>query len=174
MIVLRFVISFFFIIRGVDIFLFFLSFFFLCELYFGLEFGYIRGVFFCGGWGFVLCILRIVVVILMYWGGGLFNIFRGFYVFFLWLIFIRLIVCFKRNSFFIFYFGFEFVVVPIFFLVIFFGYSVDRVLSSLYIFLYTILTSLPFLMFLFYNDLFFGTLSFIYVELSNRLEVCYY
>lgn len=96
------------------------------------------------------------------------------YVFLLWIIFIRLILCFRRNNFFLFYFGFEFVVLPIFFIMLIFGYSVDRVLASLYMFLYTLFTSLPFLLFLLYSDSVFHSLSLIYNELSLRVDVSYY
>jgi len=82
--------------------------------------------------------------------------------------------CFKRNNFFLFYLSFEFVVVPIFLMIIMFGYRIDRVLASLYMFLYTLFTSLPFLLFLLRGEVVFCSLSFFYGELISGFEFSYF
>jgi len=58
-------------------------------------------------------------------------------------------------------------------MILLFGYRLDRVLASLYMFLYTLLTSLPFLMFLLYNEVVFYSMSLLYDELVNKLEFLY-
>jgi len=90
------------------------------------------------------------------------------------MIFVRLMFCFRRNNFFLFYLRFEFVVLPIFLIMLMFGYSVDRVLASLYMFLYTLLTSLPFLLFLLYNEVILYSLNLVYDELSGKVDIFYY
>src|SRR5205823_10044527 len=45
--------------------------------------------------------------------------------------------------------------------------------ASLYMFLYTLLTSLPFLLFLLYNEIAFFSLSLVYNELFEKLEFSY-
>lgn len=89
------------------------------------------------------------------------------------MIFVILMFCFKTNSFFLFYLRFEFVVVPIFLMIIMFGYRIDRVLASLYMFIYTLFTSLPFLMFLLNGEVVFNSLRFMYSELVDNFEFSY-
>lgn len=62
-------------------------------------------------------------------------------------IMIVLFLVFFSIDLFLFYFFFEFVVVPIFLIVILVGRSVERLQSSLYLFLYTLVSSMPFLIF---------------------------
>ena len=173
MIIFRFILFFIFIFQGVDIFLLFIVFYFLYEIFVGFNLGFLGSIFFCGGWGYVLCLLRVIIVILIYLRGRALKVFNKRYIFLLWIIFISLIFCFKVNDFFLFYFRFEFVVVPIFLIMLIFGYSIDRVLASLYIFLYTLFTSLPFLLFLLYNEVCIGSLNLLYQELIGKLEVFY-
>jgi len=47
-----------------------------------------------------------------------------------------------------FYIRFEFTVIPIFLLILGWGYSVNRLQAGLFMFLYTLVTSLPFLLLL--------------------------
>lgn len=174
MIVFRFILFvFFFMAYGVDVFLFSLSVYFLYELFVGFGLGFWSNIFFCGSWGYVLCLLRVMIVMLMYWRGGILGSYVRGYLLLLWMIFVGLIFCFKSNNFFLFYLRFEFIVVPIFLMILLFGYRLDRVLASLYMFLYTLLTSLPFLMFLLYNEVVFYSMSLLYDELVNKLEFLY-
>lgn len=67
-----------------------------------------------------------------------------------------------------FYFIFEFVVVPIFLLIIIVGMSIERLQSALYLFLYTLVSSIPFLVFALVIYLDFGSLRFF------SIETCFY
>lgn len=174
MIIFRFIVFLLFLfLQGVDVFLFMISIYFLYEVFVGYNLGFLGALFFCGSWGFILCLLRIFIISLIYWGGGILNFYKRSYVFLLWLIFVSLMFCFKINNFFLFYLRFEFVVVPIFLIILMYGYRIDRVLASLYIFLYTLFTSLPFLLFLFYNDFVLHSFNLVYRELVERVDVFY-
>jgi NADH-ubiquinone oxidoreductase chain 4 len=59
-----------------------------------------------------------------------------------------LVGCFMLGDFFIFYIRFEFTVIPIFLLILGWGYRVNRLQAGLFMFLYTLVTSLPFLLLL--------------------------
>lgn len=174
MIILRFIFFLFLLIfQGVEVFLLSIAFYFLYEIFVGFNLGFLSNVFFCGGWGYILCLLRIIIIILMYWRGGILKSFKWIYLFLLWIIFFSLMICFKRNNFFLFYLRFEFVVVPVFLMIVLFGYRIDRVLASLYMFMYTLFTSLPFLLFLLYNEIVFCSISLVYDELIDKIEVYY-
>jgi len=77
-----------------------------------------------------------------------------------------LAICFSVSSFFLFYIIFELVVVPTFFLILGWGYSVERLQAALYIFVYTLFASLPFLLFLIYleNYSFSRNINFSYFD----------
>lgn len=60
----------------------------------------------------------------------------------------------------IFYFSFEFVVVPIFLMVLIIGRRMERLQSAIYLFLYTLISSMPFLVFIIIFFLKIGTLRF--------------
>nr|YP_010516620.1 NADH dehydrogenase subunit 4 [Spinibdella lignicola]UXN44121.1 NADH dehydrogenase subunit 4 [Spinibdella lignicola] len=76
-----------------------------------------------------------------------------------------LMLSFVVWDFFYFYLMFEFSVIPMFLLIVGWGYSVERIQAGMYMFLYTMFFSLPFLMFL----MFFVGLS----GNSNYLEMQY-
>lgn len=61
----------------------------------------------------------------------------------------------------IFYFSFEFVVVPIFLMVLMIGRRVERLQSALYLFLYTLISSIPFLVFIIFFFEKVGSLMFV-------------
>jgi len=63
-------------------------------------------------------------------------------------ILIGLLICFLLRNYFLFYVRFEFTVIPIFLLIIGWGYRFNRLQAGFYIFLYTLSTSLPFFLFL--------------------------
>lgn len=63
------------------------------------------------------------------------------------LITIILLLCFYSINFFSFYFFFELVVIPTFFIILGWGYSSERIQAGAYLFLYTLIASLPFLIF---------------------------
>lgn len=61
-----------------------------------------------------------------------------------------LILVFGTRDLAIFYFSFEFIVVPIFLMVLFVGGIFERLQSGYYLFLYTLVSSMPFLLFVIY------------------------
>lgn len=66
----------------------------------------------------------------------------------------RLVLTFLRNRFLLFYIIFEVSLLPIFFLILGYGYQPERVQAGIYIFFYTLLGSLPlfiFILFIFYK-----------------------
>jgi len=74
-----------------------------------------------------------------------------------------LLLRFICTHFFLFYVSFEFVVVPTFFLILGMGYSVERLQAGLYIFVYTLLASIPFL---------FLIVNFDFFSFSYKFDVC--
>jgi len=75
-------------------------------------------------------------------------IFREFMGIIIILVFL-LLFTFSFSSLFLFYVGFEFTIVPTFLLILGWGYRVERFQAGLYIFIYTLMASLPFLLLLF-------------------------
>lgn len=71
-----------------------------------------------------------------------------------------LLVVFLRVDSMLFYFSFEFVVVPIFLMVLTMGRSLERLQSGIYLFLYTLISSMPFLVFIITFFSVIGRLSF--------------
>ena len=70
-------------------------------------------------------------------------------LFFIFLILnIRLIFSFSTNNIIIFYFFFEWSLIPIFFIILGWGYQIERIKSSFYLLLYTLFASLPLLIFI--------------------------
>jgi len=70
-------------------------------------------------------------------------------LFFIFLILnIRLIFSFSTNNIIIFFFFFEWSLIPIFFIILGWGYQIERIKSSFYLLLYTLFASLPLLIFI--------------------------
>ena len=61
---------------------------------------------------------------------------------------LRLIFSFSTNNIIIFYFFFEWSLIPIFFIVIGWGYQIERIKSRFYLLIYTLFASLPLLIFI--------------------------
>lgn len=70
----------------------------------------------------------------------------------------------------IFYFSFEFVVVPIFLIVLMMGRSFERLQSAIYLFLYTLVSSIPFLVFIIYFFINVGSLTFVSFFFFEHLQ----
>lgn len=87
------------------------------------------------------------------------------YVYFF--IIIILFLCFFVNSFIYFYLAFEFSVIPIFFYIIFWGSSFDKIMAGLYLFFYTYISSMFFLVTLIYFRLNFGSFDFLLIHLFD-------
>lgn len=116
-----------------------------------------------------LIILRIWIILLIISARVSYFEFENNWLQFLNIItflFLVLFVCFSTSNFFIFYIRFELVVVPTFLLILGWGYSVERLQAGLYIFLYTLLASLPFLILLIKINFIYGSLFFDYIFFS--------
>jgi len=74
-----------------------------------------------------------------------------------------LLIRFSFFSLFLFYMFFEFTIVPTFFLILGWGYRVERFQAGIYMFVYTLVASLPFLLFLFFLNLVSGRFNFFYL-----------
>ena len=74
----------------------------------------------------------------------------NFSLMFIWLMFTFLMVCFLVDNFILFYVFFEIVFLLIFVFLLSWGKTLERMQASFYMFFYTIVFSLPFLVFLFY------------------------
>lgn len=75
------------------------------------------------------------------------NYFKSLFFMFLMLN-LRLIFSFSTNNIIIFYFFFEWSLIPIFFIVIGWGYQIERIKSRFYLLIYTLFASLPLLIFI--------------------------
>lgn len=82
-----------------------------------------------------------------------------------------LIYCFYFQNYFLFYVSFELSVVPIFLIIVGWGYSINRLQAGLYMFLYTLFTSLPFLILLIKFYLVRGSLNYYYVFSLRVLNI---
>jgi len=116
--------------------------------------------------GFVgngLSILSLWIVFLMVLSGFLFysfSYYRFSFYYLLLLIFIVLFYSFTFCSYFLFYLRFEFVVIPTFMLILGWGVSIERTQAGFYMFIYTLFSSLPFLLFLLSLWEFYGSLDY--------------
>nr|YP_009944714.1 NADH dehydrogenase subunit 4 [Encyrtus eulecaniumiae]QGA74470.1 NADH dehydrogenase subunit 4 [Encyrtus eulecaniumiae]QGA74483.1 NADH dehydrogenase subunit 4 [Encyrtus eulecaniumiae]QGA74496.1 NADH dehydrogenase subunit 4 [Encyrtus eulecaniumiae] len=81
----------------------------------------------------------------------------------MFLVFI-LFFCFSFMNFFMFYFFFEISLIPVFLIIMGWGYQPERLKASLYMFIYTLFFSLPFMVILFIIYNLNKNLNFIYLE----------
>jgi proton-translocating NADH-quinone oxidoreductase chain M len=83
--------------------------------------------------------------------------------------FLALLIAFSTNHLFIFYMAFEFILVPFFFIVAFWGSRIQRFGAALRLVLFTLLFSLPFTVLIFFN-LLTPTFSFNFSLLADTLS----
>jgi len=67
--------------------------------------------------------------------------------------------------------AFEFTIIPTFFLILGWGYRVERFQAGMYIFIYTLVASLPFLLLLFYLNLLSGRINYSYLFYFGSKEI---
>jgi len=118
----------------------------------------------------ILILLRLWILILIK-----LRQFRRKFVKSLFFIFIvlnlRLIFSFRSTSVLIFYFFFEWSLIPIFFIIIGWGYQIERLKSSFYLLIYTLFASLPLLMIILFIRKFTFTFRINYFNYSNLLVI---
>lgn len=114
----------------------------------------------------LLRLLVTVLILLVSVKDVKFIIYEGYQFNLIFFLLLVLLFCFSVNNYFLFYIRFEFGVVPMFLLILYWGYSVNRLQAGLYMFLYTLITSLPFLFILLYlgfSSSHFFSLGFYYM-----------
>jgi len=77
-----------------------------------------------------------------------------------------LVLSFSFSSLFLFYVSFELTIVPTFMLILGWGYRVERFQAGMYIFMYTLVASLPFLLLLFNLEFSEGSMNYCYLFFS--------
>lgn len=110
---------------------------------------------------YIIILLTFLVI------GYIYNTLKGdkllkYYIgsFYMSMITLILLVVFLTLDSMVFYFSFEFVVVPIFLIVLTMGRRIERLQSAIYLFLYTLISSMPFLVFMLLFIWMGGGLSF--------------
>ena len=94
-----------------------------------------------------IILLRFYILILIKLRQFISNFFKSLFFIFL-ILNLRLIFSFSTNNIIIFYFFFEWSLIPIFFIVIGWGYQIERIKSRFYLLIYTLFASLPLLIFI--------------------------
>lgn len=82
---------------------------------------------------------------------------------------VSLVFSFSANRTLIFYFYFEWSLIPIFLIIIGWGYQIERLKARLYLLFYTLFASLPLLMFIFLSMFFLGNRSILFLSLVENL-----
>lgn len=156
-------IIFFFLDYKFLIFYYNLCFFLVFILFFIVRFKYSGGV----NIGSYLGVdsYRFILIILRVWIIGLIcmrivNEYRYLKIFLFILILLILIIGFARKNLLIFYFFFEIRLIPTFILVIYIGRNPERLIAGFYILIYTLLISIPLLVYLFKIYFILGSLRF--------------
>ena len=84
---------------------------------------------------------------------------------------LRLIFSFRSNNILYFYFFFEWSLIPIFFIIIGWGYQIERLKSSFYLLIYTLFASLPLLLIIILINKYIYILNINYLNFINRLGI---
>lgn len=120
---------------------------------------------------FLLCSLCLIIGIFMLFTR---KVLERFYINFnfknyvYFTIIIILFLCFFVNRFIYFYLAFEFSVVPIFFYIIFWGRSYDKIIAGLYLFFYTYISSIFFLVIIIFLRNNFGGFDFMLMSIFDH------
>ena len=94
-----------------------------------------------------IILLRFHVLILIIMSQFLSNFLKNLFFMFI-ILNVRLIYTFSTNNIIIFYFFFEWSLIPIFFIILGWGYQLERIKSRFYLLIYTLFASLPLLVFI--------------------------
>nr|YP_009732927.1 NADH dehydrogenase subunit 4 [Diaphorencyrtus aligarhensis]QHU77263.1 NADH dehydrogenase subunit 4 [Diaphorencyrtus aligarhensis] len=92
------------------------------------------------------------------------SFWKDSYIFMLLFLLFSLFISFISMNLFMFYFFFEVSLVPIFLIIMGWGYQPERIKASLYMLLYTLFFSLPFLFILFILNNFMNSLNFLFLS----------
>lgn len=120
---------------------------------------------------FRLIMLRIYITILIInssWIIKKMNYFRSYFLMRVILLLLVLLMCFSRRRMIIFYFFFELSLIPTLFIIIGWGFQLERIQAGIYFLFYTISASLPLLINLIYFYLRNGSFSFILIMIAKE------
>nr|YP_010594875.1 NADH dehydrogenase subunit 4 [Anastatus dexingensis]WAJ57473.1 NADH dehydrogenase subunit 4 [Anastatus dexingensis] len=155
--------------KKLNIMLFFLMGFFLIMMLFNLSMGMdcwmnFYGVMGMDNFSIFLLFLSIMIVKYMIFIGEKKNVLIFFFLMFILLMF--LMICFFSMNYFLFYLFFEMSLIPTFFLIMGWGKQPERLMASMYMYLYTLFFSLPLLVLIYM--IFDENLSLNYLFLLNK------
>ena len=115
-----------------------------------------------------ILLLSLYILILIKLSQFISNYLKRLFIMFLMLN-LRLIFSFSTNNIIMFYFFFEWSLIPIFFIVVGWGYQLERIKSRFYLLIYTLFASLPLLIFIIILMNLYGSLSINFVYLNTLL-----
>ena len=115
-----------------------------------------------------MILLSLYILILIKLRQFLSNYYKSLFFIFL-ILNLRLIFSFSTNNIIIFYFFFEWSLIPIFLIVVGWGYQIERIKSRFYLLIYTLFASLPLLIFIIILMNLYGSLSINFVYLNTLL-----
>nr|AOY39793.1 NADH dehydrogenase subunit 4 [Hylastes ater] len=116
-----------------------------------------------------ICFLMILASQLIY----SLKYFNNLFILIILLLLISLVVTFSSLNMFIFYLFFEISLIPIFILIMGWGYQPERIIAGVYLLFYTLLVSLPVMIILFYLNLKFYSLEFYFFYMVNDSILLY-
>nr|WRK21461.1 NADH dehydrogenase subunit 4 [Hecalus sp.] len=135
-----------------------------CQLFFVSKISYFFGIdFFSHGLimlSFLIGCLMIMSMVLME------NLI--FFIFLNFVLTLMLMVIFSSLNILLMYISFEFVLIPLLVLIMGWGYQPERLMAGMYLFMYTLLVSLPLLMLILYIYHILGCLFFDYINLTSN------
>nr|YP_010318585.1 NADH dehydrogenase subunit 4 [Dendroctonus valens]ULD67712.1 NADH dehydrogenase subunit 4 [Dendroctonus valens]WGL40300.1 NADH dehydrogenase subunit 4 [Dendroctonus valens] len=119
---------------------------------------------------FLICLSLWICVLMFVSSGNLYNnkTFINLFILNILVLILSLIITFSSLNMFIFYLFFEISLVPIFFMVLGWGYQPERINAGVYLLFYTMLVSLPVMILLFYLNLSLSSLEFYFFSSNNN------
>ena len=115
-----------------------------------------------------IILLRFYILILIKLRQFISYFFKSLFFIFLMLN-LRLIFSFSTNNIIMFYFFFEWSLIPIFFIILGWGYQIERIKSRFYLLIYTLFASLPLLIFIIILINLYNSLSMNFIFLNSLL-----
>nr|AML26563.1 NADH dehydrogenase subunit 4 [Staphylinidae sp. BMNH 1274698] len=100
--------------------------------------------------------------------------YEGLFLFMILLLLIALFMTFTSSNLFMFYLFFEMSLIPTLILIIGWGYQPERIQAGSYLLFYTMVASLPMMIFMFNYYCMFNTLSFMYMESMSSMLMFFF
>ena len=115
-----------------------------------------------------IILLRFYILILIKLRQFISHFFKNLFFIFL-ILNLRLMFSFSTNNIIMFYFFFEWSLIPIFFIILGWGYQIERIKSRFYLLIYTLFASLPLLIFIIILINLYNSLSINFICLNSLL-----